>query len=37
MQAADAARRWADVWHRAWEARDTEATLALYHPEGWGR
>jgi hypothetical protein len=33
MQAADAARRWADVWKRAWEARDTEAIVELYHPD----
>jgi hypothetical protein len=25
-----AARRWADVWRRAWPARDAEAILALY-------
>lgn len=29
----DAARRWAEVWQRAWEARDTEAIVALYHPD----
>lgn len=29
----DAARRWAEVWQSAWEARDTEAILALYHPD----
>jgi hypothetical protein len=33
MQAADAARRWADVWKRAWEARDSEAIVELYHPD----
>jgi nuclear transport factor 2 (NTF2) superfamily protein len=26
----DAASRWARVWHDAWEARDTEAIVALY-------
>src|SRR5215208_4568012 len=31
--AADAARRWAAVWKSAWEARDTEAIVALYHPD----
>jgi ketosteroid isomerase-like protein len=28
-----AARLWADVWKSAWEARDTEAIVALYHPD----
>jgi nuclear transport factor 2 (NTF2) superfamily protein len=31
--AGDAARRWAEVWQRAWEARDTDAIVALYHPD----
>lgn len=29
----DAAVRWADVWKSAWEAQDTEAIVALYHPD----
>jgi hypothetical protein len=29
----EAARNWADVWQSAWEARDTEAIVALYHPD----
>ena len=33
MDAADAARRWAEVWKSAWEAKDTEAIVALYHPD----
>ena len=33
MDAAAAARRWAEVWKTAWEARDTEAIVALYHPD----
>ena len=32
MDALDAAARWARVWHDAWEARDTEAIVALYAP-----
>ncbi len=28
-----AARRWAEVWKTAWEAKDTEAIVALYHPD----
>ena len=28
-----AARRWAEVWKSAWEAKDTEAIVALYHPD----
>lgn len=30
MDAAQAARRWADVWSRAWPAADVEAISALY-------
>jgi ketosteroid isomerase-like protein len=33
MDRNEAARRWAEVWQSAWEARDTEAILALYHPD----
>jgi ketosteroid isomerase-like protein len=33
IEATDAARRWAAVWKSAWEARDTDAIIALYHPE----
>jgi hypothetical protein len=33
MEPIDAARRWARVWHDAWEARDTEAIVALYAPD----
>jgi hypothetical protein len=29
----DAARRWADTWKSAWEAKDTEAIVALYAPD----
>jgi len=25
--------RWANVWKAAWEARDTEAIVVLYHPD----
>ncbi|HYN64449.1 MAG TPA: nuclear transport factor 2 family protein [Candidatus Limnocylindrales bacterium] len=28
-----AARRWAEVWRSAWEAQDTDAIVALYHPD----
>ena len=28
----EAAGRWAEVWKTAWEAKDTEAIVALYHP-----
>lgn len=28
-----AAERWASVWKAAWEARDTEAIVGLYHPD----
>ena len=31
--ASEAARRWAEVWKSAWEAKDTEAIVALYHPD----
>ena len=27
------ARRWAEVWERAWEAGDVEAVVALYDPD----
>jgi len=30
VDADTAARRWADVWRRAWPARDTDAIAALY-------
>jgi ketosteroid isomerase-like protein len=30
MDTREAARRWADTWKRAWEAKDTEAIVALY-------
>ena len=33
MTTADAARRWADVWSRAWPAADTEAIVGLYAPD----
>jgi hypothetical protein len=33
MDAAAAARRWAETWRRGWEARDTELIVALYHEE----
>jgi hypothetical protein len=33
MRPIDAASRWARVWHKAWEARDTEAIVALYTPD----
>ena len=26
------AKRWAMVWQRAWEARDTDDIVSLYHP-----
>ena len=30
MDTAEAARRWAGVWARAWPAKDVEAIVALY-------
>ena len=33
MDPLDAADRWARVWHDAWEARDTDAIVALYAPD----
>jgi ketosteroid isomerase-like protein len=33
VDATDAARRWAAVWKSAWEARDADAIVALYHPD----
>ena len=30
METVEAARRWADVWRRGWESRDTDAIVALY-------
>ena len=33
MDPAAAARRWAEVWRSAWEAKDTEAIVALYHED----
>jgi ketosteroid isomerase-like protein len=33
IDAAEAARRWAAVWKSGWEARDTDAIVALYHPD----
>jgi SnoaL-like domain len=30
VHAADAARRWASTWQRAWPERDIEAIVALY-------
>ena len=30
MTVADASRRWAEVWARAWPAKDIEAIVALY-------
>lgn len=30
MHTREAARRWADVWQRAWEAREVESVVALY-------
>ncbi len=31
-RAARAARHWAEVWQKAWEALDTDAVVALYAP-----
>lgn len=33
MDADEAARRWAEVWTRAWPAHDAEAIVALYARE----
>lgn len=33
VDAAAAARRWAEVWQRAWEALDIDAVVALYAPD----
>jgi ketosteroid isomerase-like protein len=33
VDAAAAARRWAEAWQRAWEALDIEAVVALYAPD----
>jgi ketosteroid isomerase-like protein len=33
VNTVEAARRWADVWKDGWEAKDTEAVVALYHPD----
>jgi len=33
MTPAAAAERWARVWRDGWEARDTEAIVALYAPD----
>jgi ketosteroid isomerase-like protein len=33
VDSADAAGRWAAVWKSAWEARDTDTIVALYHPD----
>ena len=33
MDTRDAARRWADTSKSAWEAKDTEAIVALYAPD----
>ena len=30
MDVADAARRWVDVWQRAWQVADTDAIAELY-------
>jgi SnoaL-like domain len=32
VDAADAARRWARTWERAWPGQDVEAIVALYAP-----
>jgi hypothetical protein len=31
--AAGPARHWAEGWKSAWESQDTEAIVALYHPD----
>ena len=33
MDTAAAARRWAEIWSRAWPAADVEAIAALYAPD----
>ena len=33
VETADAARRWADGWARAWPAADADAVAALYAPD----
>jgi hypothetical protein len=33
LDVSAAAKRWADTWKRAWEAKDTKAIVALYHPD----
>lgn len=33
MTPADAARRWAATWQRAWEALEVDAVVALYHAD----
>ena len=33
MTTAEAARRWAEVWSRAWPTADVEAIVALYTPD----
>lgn len=33
MKPRDAARRWAEVWHRSWEALDPEPVVALYRED----
>lgn len=33
MTPADAARRWAAIWQRAWEALDVDGVVALYHAD----
>jgi ketosteroid isomerase-like protein len=33
VDAREPARRWASTWKSAWEAKDTEAIVALYAPD----